>query len=109
MAQRNVSRRLKVYAWLSVLLFAGLGVWLLDSSWREHELMVHGKTVVAVADDFHRGLKSEYLLRYHFQLGADQPIHVVAMGPEEPTCWLRFGGRPGIRRRKPERSVSCTM
>ena len=75
MAQRNVSRRLKVYAWLSVLLFAGLGVWLLDSSWREHELIVHGKTVVAVADDFHRGLKSEYLLRYHFQLGADGPTY----------------------------------
>jgi hypothetical protein len=69
MAQRNVPRRLRIYVWLSVLLFAGLGVSLLYSSWQEHERILHGKTVVAVACDFRRGSKNEYLLRYHFQLG----------------------------------------
>ena len=61
--------------WLSVLLFAGLGVSLLYSSWQEHELILHGTTVVASADDFRRGLKNEYLLRYHFQLGAGGPTY----------------------------------
>jgi hypothetical protein len=75
MAQRNLSGPMRVYVWLSVLLFAGLGVSLLYSAWQEHELILHGKTVVAVAYDFRRDLKNYQYLRYHFQLGAGGPTY----------------------------------
>jgi hypothetical protein len=49
---------------------------MLYSCWQEHELILHGRTIVAAAYGFRTDFtRDRHLLRYHFQLGQGGPIY----------------------------------